>query len=243
MTNLHDLPAQNLRFYASASYPCSYLADKTARSLVATPSHLVDSQTYSRMVQNGFRRSGLYTYRPFCDHCDACVPVRIEVDHFTPTRSQQRAHKRLQMLGVNLEHPKFNPEHYALYLKYQQIRHPGGGMDQDDTSQYQQFLMHSHVNSQLVIFQEEDATTAQPQLKMVTLMDKVEDGLSAVYTFFDAKDKTGLGTCSILWMIDRAKQLGLPYVYLGYWIAQSPKMQYKAKFQPQQRWTQGQWSR
>ena len=243
MTNLHDLPAQNLRFYASASYPCSYLADKTARSLVATPSHLVNSQTYSRMVQNGFRRSGLYTYRPFCDHCDACVPVRIEVDHFTPTRSQRRAMKQLQRFQIHLEHPQFDPAHYALYLGYQQTRHSGGGMDQDDASQYQQFLMHSHVNSQLVVFQEEDASSAQPSLKMVTLMDIVEDGLSAVYTFFDAQDTSGLGTCSILWMIEHARQRGLPYVYLGYWIAQSPKMQYKAKFQPQQRWTQGQWRR
>lgn len=243
MTHLHDLPTQHLRFYASASYPCSYLPDKTARSLVATPSHLVTTQTYSKMVQNGFRRSGLYTYRPFCDRCEACIPVRVEANAFLPTRSQRRAMTRLAQLEVTLETPRFDDGHYSLYLAYQRKRHAGGGMDDDDATQYQQFLMHSHVDSQLVVFSETDPHSGQRILKMVTLMDIVEDGLSAVYTFFDAQDTSGLGTCSILWMIEQAKSLGLSYVYLGYWIEQSAKMRYKAKFQPQQKWREGQWNR
>jgi arginine-tRNA-protein transferase len=195
------------------------------------------------MVQNGFRRSGLYTYRPFCDHCDACVPVRVEVPVFTPTRSQRRAFKRLSRMEVHIEPPRFDKDHYALYLSYQRTRHVGGGMDDDDATQYQQFLMHSHVDSYLLVFTETDPHTGLCKLKMITLMDVVQDGLSAVYTFYDAQDTSGLGTCSILWMIEHARNLGLPYVYLGYWIEQSPKMRYKAKFQPQQKWRDGQWNR
>lgn len=243
MTHLHDLPAQTLRFYASASYPCSYLADKTARSLVATPNHLVSAETYSRMVQNGFRRSGLYTYRPYCDHCEECVPVRIEVDPFAPTRSQKRAATRLGRLRVEIQPLRFEPDHYALYLAYQKSRHAGGGMDQDDKNQYRQFMLQSNVDSQFVVFTEDDPISGQSHLKMISLMDVIEDGLSAVYTFFDPSDKSGLGTCSIMWMIAHAKQLGLPYVYLGYWIEQSVKMNYKANFLPQQRLHQGGWSR
>ena len=116
-------------------------------------------------------------------------------------------------------------------------------MDEDDAAQYQQFLMHSHVDSHLLVFTETDPGSGISKLKMVTLMDVVEDGLSAVYTFFDGQDKSGLGTCSILWMIEHAKAQGLPYVYLGYWIEHSPKMRYKANFQPQQKWRDGQWNR
>lgn len=229
-------PLTALQFYTTANYPCSYLADRQARSQVATPAEYIDTELYGQLIRIGFRRSGSFTYRPWCDNCRACVPVRVDVAGFHPGRSQRRNWQANAGLVASEHGLHFSEAHYALYQHYQASRHAGGGMDQDAPEQYRQFMLDSQIDSRLIEFRE------QGELRMVSLIDCLADGLSSVYTFFDPeRSAAGLGTYGILWQIEACRRLQLPYLYLGYWIGASPKMAYKARFAPLQAFHGGEW--
>jgi leucyl-tRNA---protein transferase len=162
--------------------------------------------------------------------------VRILTEDFRPNRSQRRTLKRHEAMQVQLLDLRYSAEHYALYLRYQSRRHAGGGMDQDSREQYRHFLLQSNVRSRLVEFRDHGA------LRIVSIVDELQDGLSSVYTFFDP-DLAGasLGTYNILWQIEQCRRLDLPYLYLGYWIGQSQKMAYKINFQPMEGLIDNRW--
>lgn len=236
MSRPNDPHCHSLQFYATATYPCSYLEGRQARSQVAAPNHLVDTPVYSRLVEQGFRRSGAFTYRPHCDACQACKPIRIDVERYCATRAQKRAWRTHSDLQATLVPLAFDAAHYRLYQRYIHSRHANAGMDEDSEAQYTQFLLSSRVDSALVEFRTPDGT-----LQMVSIIDILDTGLSAVYTFFDPDAQGSLGTYGIIWQIRHCQALGLPWLYLGYWIPESRKMAYKSHFGPHQIYVNGIW--
>lgn len=244
MSLLNDIPISALHFYTTAPYPCSYLPGVEARSQVATPTFLINTPVYSELVQHGFRRSGTYTYRPQCEGCSACVPLRIPVRQFTPNRSQRRAWAQHAHLDASLHRLQDNPEYYELYQRYQRARHPDGGMDNDDRESYRSFLLQSHVDTLLVEFREpfDKAQDRQGVLRMVSVVDLLSDGLSSVYTFYEPDlPRARFGVYNVLWQIELCRKLDLEFVYLGYWIKHSRKMSYKTGYQPAQGLIDGAW--
>lgn len=238
MTRLNDsdLPLSLLQFCDTAPHPCSYLPGREAVSRVAIPPQLVGADIYAELVRRGFRRSGDFTYRPACHGCRACVPVRVPVARFVPDRSQRRCLKANQALEVRERPLGFCEEHYALYRRYQAQRHSGGGMDDDDREQYVQFLLQSQVDTRLMEFRDGG------QLRMVSIIDVLDDGLSSVYTFFDPDlPAASLGTYNILWQIRQCLDNDWPHLYLGYWIQECRKMSYKVHFRPIEGLIDGVW--
>ncbi|MDG1445838.1 MAG: arginyltransferase [Methylophilaceae bacterium] len=244
MSSPKELPLQKLQFYVTTPYTCGYLPRHLAQSLIASPHHLVDKTMYSELISQGFRRSGKFAYRPHCENCQQCVPIRIPVNQFNPTRSQKRALKQHSNLTTTILPLAFQQSHYDLYAAYQAQRHaPDDNQDQpsnndSEKNQYQQFLCQSNIDSIMVEFKDQ-----HNQVKIVSVIDLLDEGTSAVYTFYDAtQTKASYGTHAIMWLLEWTKNHNLPYVYLGYWIAKSQKMAYKSKFNPQEKYQDGQWT-
>ncbi len=165
------------------------------------------------------------------------------MQEFEPNRSQRRALKQNNLLEALICKPHFSDAHYLLYQRYQKAKHTGGGMDQDNVDQYVEFLVNTEVNTYMVEFREHQTENDEGVLRMVSIIDQLEDGLSAVYTFYDPQEGQSYGTYNVLWQIQQAKVLGLPYVYLGYWIEACSKMSYKTRFQPCELLVQDKWQR
>lgn len=210
-------------------HDCEYLPGQTARMMYVSPHEALDREIYGCLVRNGFRRSGDLVYRPNCRRCAACLPARIPVQGFRPDRTQRRTWIRNADLCVVRGPAVFDEEQYRLYLRYQQTRHADGQMGSSSPGDYIGFLGSRWAETEFCEFREQDRLCA------VAVVDLLEDGLSAVYTFYDPDSgERSLGTQAVLWLVEEARRRGLPWVYLGYWISGCRKMAYKNKFRPLQ---------
>jgi arginine-tRNA-protein transferase len=231
-------PAAPPRFlYRTPPMPCPYLAGKVERHIFAEIAGPAADENYDELARAGFRRSHRVAYRPACTGCRACVPVRIVASAFEPSRSQRRVARANADLTAQILPPAASQEQFALFQRYQQSRHGDGEMARMGFAEYRGMVEETAVGTALVEFREPDG-----RLMAACLFDRLGDGLSAVYSFFDpgAADR-GLGTHAVLWLIGQARAERRPYVYLGYWIAQSRKMAYKTRFKPLECLSDGQW--
>jgi len=236
MNLLDNIRLTELKLYLTTPYTCTYLPERLACSQVAAPNFLITPEVFAQLIQQGFRRSGTFIYRPHCDDCQACTPVRVEVAGFVPSRTQRRAWQRHRTLKISLHGLDDKEEYFELYQRYQSIRHAGGNMKNDSRQQYQNFLLASHANTMLVEFRENNV------LRMVSIIDVLEDSLSAVYTFYEPDvPQARFGVYNVLWQIELCRKLKLDYLYLGYWVERSQKMAYKKNYQPLQGLVQGKW--
>ncbi len=231
------VPGRMLLFVTPA-HDCSYLPDRDATTVFVDPSHPKDAWLYSSLSKSGFRRSGEHLYRPECGECQACVPVRVPVDDFRPRRSQRRVWRTNRDLKVAVRNNSFRDEHFELYSRYLASRHRSGGMDNPTPRQYRDFLTSPWADTAFYEFR------LHGRLLAVAVADQLVDGLSAVYSFFDPDlPERSLGVFCVLWEIEHTKRLGLHWLYLGYWIAEAPKMRYKQEYLPQERFVGGRWTR
>ncbi|RJQ48220.1 MAG: arginyltransferase [Gammaproteobacteria bacterium] len=238
MTFLNIEPNDALKFYLTRPHPCSYLPGREASTLFADPEALVSGRDYGALLARGFRRSGKLFYRPHCALCDACIPLRVPVAEFKPRRSQRRVLRLNRDVAVQRSGAVFNDEHFRLYKRYMTARHCAAG-DAIGSQDYQDFLLHPpEIDCALYEMR------VERRLLAVALVDRVPQGLSAVYTFYDpAETHRSLGVYAVLWQIREAQRLGLPWVYLGYWIKQCARMSYKDQYRPCEIYRQGRWRR
>lgn len=214
--------------HASPLRPCPYIPGQQERVIATEVAGAGAQELYSTGIRAGFRRSHNFMYRPACPGCDACRPVRVRVRDFTLSRSLARVARVNRDLTADSAPACASSDQYALFTRYQSRRHPGGGMDRMSMVEYRAMLETSAVTTTMTEFRDPNG-----DLLALMLADETDDGLSAVYSFFDPdENKRALGTYMILWLIDAARDRGLPYVYLGYWIEGCAKMDYKSRFQP-----------
>jgi len=218
---------ESLQFFQTQPHNCSYLHEKTASTVFLNPKQVLDKALYSQLSEYGFRRSGKHIYKPMCADCQACVPMRVPVKLFKPKRHQKRTWKRNQDLSISTVKSIDTDEHYALYESYIVERHADGDMFPPSREQFKGFLADQWHSTRYYEFRSEGKLIA------TSVADVMDNGISAVYTYYDpTENRRSLGTHVILFLIDQAKVLGLPAVYLGYWIKSSPKMNYKSTFRP-----------
>lgn len=214
-------------FYQTPVHPCGYLPNRYSINIFADPNTEISTRTYSWLIDHGFRRNGSHLYRPQCPSCKACVPTRVKVNDFKHSRSQIRTLKHNQDLSMQIIEKQFIKEHFDLYLKYLQERHDKSPMASSSQQDYEEFILGTWSETKFMEFR------LDSKLLCVAVFDFLPQGLSAAYTYFDtAFQNRSLGTLAILKLIEQAKSQQLDYVYLGYWIEECPKMNYKVGFKP-----------
>lgn len=219
---------QSLIFYQTQEEACGYLPDLRSRNLLADPYFPMSAEVYQQLIARGFRRSGAHVYRPFCEHCSSCIPVRVPVAAFKPNRSQRRCLRANVDLQVHSRAGHYSEEYFALYTRYLDNRHPDGGMENPTAESFQRFLLADWCDTQFIEFRQAG------ELLAVAVCDQLPEALSAVYTFFDPAlpSQRALGKLAVLWQISEAQRLGLTHLYLGYWIRDCSKMSYKTDYRP-----------
>lgn len=218
---------RELQLYQAPPHRCGYLEGRLASSVFVDPEAELDAHSYGALLAMGFRRSGAHVYRPECPGCQACVPVRVPVADFAPRRAQRRIWRANQDLTMRVCPPVFEPAHYALYQSYTAQRHTDGEMADMSADEYRDFLISDWCDTEFLEFRLGGRVVA------VAVTDRVPTGLSALYTFFDPElGSRSLGVFAILSQIERARQSGLSFLYLGYWIRDCRKMAYKAEYRP-----------
>jgi arginine-tRNA-protein transferase len=226
----------SIPLFKTEESPCSYLEKKNASSIFVHPSFTLDTTVYSQLIEQGFRRSGDEVYAPHCPTCSDCIPARLLVDKFQPSRSQKRCIKKNLQTKVIVKPAQFEQAHFDLYLRYQNHKHSGGNMADSSEEDYINFLSSRWCNTLFVEF------LIDEKLAAVAIVDLLDNALSAVYTFFDPDfSSNSLGTYAVLWQQIHAKEMGLEFVYLGYWIEECQKMSYKNQFQPVQGFIDKEW--
>ena len=236
---LHRPPRRPQFFYTTAPRPCPYLPGRTERKIVTELSGTEAEALHERLSRAGFRRSHNIAYAPVCPGCQACVPIRVVSEDFTPDRTQRRILRANADLTVSEMPARATAEQFTLFQRYQKNRHADGDMAAMGYYDYRAMIEDTPISTGILEFRD-----AQDRLLGACLTDWLADGLSAVYSFFDTdEDKRSLGTFAVLWLIGRARSLGLPYVYLGYWVPESRKMAYKARFRPSEILMSGAWHR
>ena len=230
---------KDIQYYITPPHRCSYLDDRSARMVFIDPQQPVDQSGLSELSRQGFRRSGDFIYRPECHHCRQCLSARVPVALFSPNSSQKRALKRNQDLRMEIRPTRQATQvHYRLYERYINQRHCDGDMYPPSREQFDKFLVESCASSFFIEFWLAD------QLLCAATCDELDDGLSAVYTFFDPDETArSLGTFAILKQIEWIKQQAKPFVYLGYWVPEAPKMNYKMQYSPLEILLEGRWQR
>lgn len=227
---------RTLVFFATPAHDCSYLPDREATTMFVDPRANIDKKLYSQLTTLGFRRSGSHYYRPHCEACNACIPVRLNVNHFQPDRSQRRVMKKNSDLECTLVPAAFSESYYQLYANYVELRHKDGDMYPPSREQFTSFLVEGATDSLFLEMRKDGVLIG------LAAVDSLDDGLSAIYTVFDPDfEHRSLGTFGVLWQIEEARRRGLPHLYLGYWIEQCRKMNYKTRFKPIEALQDGSW--
>lgn len=227
---------KTLVFFATPEHHCSYLADRHATTMFVDPRAHIDRRLYSQLTALGFRRSGSHYYRPHCESCNACIPVRIPVRRFQPDRAQRRNWRDNEDLQLRAVPARYTEEYYQLYERYINQRHSDGDMYPPSREQFSSFLVEGGVDGFYLEMRE------QGRLIGLGVVDALDDGLSAIYTLFEPEaHHRGLGTLAVLWQIEEARRRGLSHLYLGYWIKACRKMSYKRRFRPLEILKDGHW--